>query len=101
MNLKNLFNNRPYLLDKQPTGFQRIVNYFLAKSQFWIEPGNDLTAAIRTIAIHINKSEEQVLRQAIDIGISTMEEIVTEQASYYRKEDGSNELVKLILKDEK
>lgn len=99
MDFRNLVNAKSYPVTKAPTMLQRMFNYFAPAEQFWIKPGNDLKAAIRTIAIHTKQTEEQVLRHAVDIGISAMEEVVTQQASYYRKEDGSDELIKLVFTD--
>jgi len=97
MDLEKLFNAKAYPVSKAPTLLSRFFNYFnKEEKQFWVKPGNDLDAAIRTIAIHTGKNEQQVLRDAIDIGITAMEEILTEQATYYRREpDG--ELVRLDL----
>lgn len=97
MDFRNIVNAKSYPVTKAPTVLQKVFNYFTPREQFWIKPGNDLKAAIRTIAIHTKQSEQQVLRNAINIGVSAMEEIVTQQASYYRKEDGSYELIELVL----
>lgn len=61
---------------------------------------NEMMAAVKIISIHTNTSEKQIIQDAITLGVSALEEIVCDQASYYRKEKGSNEILKLVrLKD--